>query len=372
MGARNLRSVLWFLLVKFSAMNLAAVDYDVALGAAAPQAEWEQVVADARKEGKVVVAIPLGEAYPKVIGAFQKAYPEIKAEPFSTHTRDFMARYHKEREVGQILWDALIGGPDSDIYRAAQQGYWDPIKPNLLLPEVLDNGKWRGGLDGAFSDTGKTFAFNFVRRITEGFFVNRDSIAGAELRDVDGLWNAKWQGKIAWHDPREVGAGVNGGLLIMLNYGEKKLRELWTQQKIAVVRDQRQLIEWAVRGRYPVAAGLIERELKATFQVNGVGLNVKVLPLPGLIAANPGSNSIVLVNKAPHPNARKVFLNWLLSQNGQAAVVQAVQENSIRVDVPVPEPDRVPPEGKKVINPQGEDMTPQRLTINKIAREIFK
>jgi ABC-type Fe3+ transport system substrate-binding protein len=72
-----------------------------------------------------------------------------------------------------------------------------------------------------------------------------------------------------------------------------------------------------------------------------------VLPLPGLIAANPGSNSIVLVNKAPHPNARKVFLNWLLSQNGQAAVVQAVQENSIRVYVPVPEPDRVPPEGKK-------------------------
>ena len=171
MGARNLRSVLWFLLVNFSAVNLAALDYDAALGAAATQAEWEQVVAAARKEGKVVVAIPLGEAYPKVIGAFQKAYPEIKAEPFSTHTRDFMARYHKEREVGQILWDALIGGPDSDIYRAAQQGYWDPIKPNLLLPEVLDNGKWRGGLDGAFSDTGKTFAFNFVRRITEGFFV---------------------------------------------------------------------------------------------------------------------------------------------------------------------------------------------------------
>ena len=372
MGARMLRSIIWFLLSNFLSVNLTVQDSGVALAAATPQTEWEQVVAAARKEGKVVVAIPLGEAYPKVIGAFQKAYPEIKAEPFSTHTRDFMARYHKEREVGQILWDALIGGPDSDIYRAAQQGYWDPIKPNLLLPEVLDNGKWRGGLDGAFSDTGKTFAFNFVRRITEGFFVNRDAISEAELRDVDGLWNAKWQGKIAWHDPREVGAGVNGGLLITLNYGEKKLRELWTQQKIAVVRDQRQLIEWAVRGRYPIAAGLIERELKATFQVNGVGLNVKVLPLPGLIAANPGSNSIVLVNKAPHPNARKVFLNWLLSQNGQAAVVQAVQENSIRVDVPVPEPDRVPPDGKKVINPQGEDMTPQRLTINKIAREIFK
>jgi ABC-type Fe3+ transport system substrate-binding protein len=341
-------------------------------GFAATPPEWEKVLAAARKEGKVVIAIPLGEAYPKVIAAFQKAHPEIKAEPFSLHTRDFMARYHKEREVGQVLWDALIGGPDSDIYRAANQGYWDPIKPNLLLPEVLDTSKWRGGIDSAFSDKNRTFAFNYVRRITEGFFVNRDAVTESDLRDVDGLWDARWQGKIVWHDPRSVGAGVNGGLLITLNYGEKRLRDLWTQQKIAVVGDQRQLIEWVVRGRYPIGAGLIERELKATFQVNGVGLNVKPLPLPGVIAANPGSNSIVLVNKAPHPNARTVFLNWLLSRNGQAAVVQAVQENSIRVDVPVPEPDRVPPEGKKTINPQGEEMSPQRLTINKIAREIFK
>lgn len=339
---------------------------------AATPSEWEKVLAAARKEGKVVVAIPLGEAYPKVIAAFQKAYPDIKAEPFSLFTRDFMARFQKEREAGQILWDALIGGPDSDIYRAGNQGLWDPIKPNLHLPEVIDNSKWRGGIDSAFSDKSKKFTFNYVKRITEGFFVNRDIVPELDLRNADGLWDAKWQGKIAWHDPRGVGAGVNGGLLIALHYGETRLRELWTQQKIVLVSDQRQLIEGVVRGRYPIGVGLIERELKATFQVNGVGLNVKPLPLPGLIAANPGSNSIVLVNKAPNPNARVVFLNWLLSQSGQATVVQAVQENSSRVDVPVPEPERVPPEGKKVINPQAEEMSPQRVTINKIAREIFK
>src|SRR5437870_3925305 len=209
---------------------------------AAMPPEWEKVLAAARKEGKLAVAIPLGEAYPRVIAAFQKAYPDIKSEPFSIHTRDFMARYRKEREVGQILWDALIGGPDSDIYGAGQQGYWDPVKPDLLLPEVLDNAKWRGGIDGAFSDKNKAFAFNYVRRTTEGFFINRDSIPEAELRDTDGLWDAKWQGKVGWHEPREVGAGVNAGLLVVIKYGEKRLRDLWTQQKIVVVRDQRQLI----------------------------------------------------------------------------------------------------------------------------------
>jgi hypothetical protein len=92
------------------------------------------------------------------------------------HTRAFMARYQKEREVKQILWDALIGGPDPDIYRAGNQGLWDPIKPHLHLPDVLDNSKWRGGIDGAFSDNNKSFAFNYVRRITETFFVNRDAV----------------------------------------------------------------------------------------------------------------------------------------------------------------------------------------------------
>jgi ABC-type Fe3+ transport system substrate-binding protein len=79
----------------------------------------------------------------------------------------------------------------------------------------------------------------------------------------------------------------------------------------------------------------------------------------------------VLVNKAPHPNARKVFVNWLLSQNGQSAIVQEVQENSLSTDVALPEPERVVPEGKTVINSQSEEMAPRRLLVNKIAREIF-
>src|ERR687896_674853 len=159
------------LLLGFGLLSPLANFFGISLVSAAAAPEWEKILAAARKEGKVVVAIPLGEAYPRVIAAFQKAHPDIKAEPFSIHTRDFMSRYRKEREVGQVLWDALIGGPDSDIYGAAQQGFWDPVKPDLALPEVLDYSKWRGGIDNAFSDKNKKFAFNYVRRTTEGFFI---------------------------------------------------------------------------------------------------------------------------------------------------------------------------------------------------------
>jgi hypothetical protein len=55
-----------------------------------------QSVTAAVQEGKVVIAIPLGESYPHVVANFQKAYPAIKAETFSIHTRDFMVRFGRK------------------------------------------------------------------------------------------------------------------------------------------------------------------------------------------------------------------------------------------------------------------------------------
>jgi ABC-type glycerol-3-phosphate transport system substrate-binding protein len=52
------------------------------------------------------------------------------------------------------------------------------------------------------------------------------------------------------------------------------------------------------------------------------------------------SGSIGLLNKAPHPNAAKVFVNWLLSREGQLTMQRVYVEgkrgasNSLRVDIP--------------------------------------
>ena len=51
-----------------------------------------------------------------------------------------------------------------------------------------------------------------------------------------------------------------------------------------------------------------------------------------------GSGAIVLINRQPHPNAAKVFINWFLSQEGQIAFLQANKEElrvgSMREDLP--------------------------------------
>jgi ABC-type Fe3+ transport system substrate-binding protein len=62
----------------------------------------------------------------------------------------------------------------------------------------------------------------------------------------------------------------------------------------------------------------------------------------------------MLINRAPHPNAAKVFLNWLLSREGQIAFQKLVESgrNSLRIDIPkddVPEHARIVPGAKYIL-----------------------
>jgi ABC-type Fe3+ transport system substrate-binding protein len=51
-----------------------------------------------------------------------------------------------------------------------------------------------------------------------------------------------------------------------------------------------------------------------------------------------------VVNRAPHPNAAKVYLNWLLSRDGQLDWSRATGVGSRRTDIPTDHlPDYVVP-----------------------------
>ena len=58
------------------------------------------------------------------------------------------------------------------------------------------------------------------------------------------------------------------------------------------------------------------------FQREGIGLNVKPINLPQ-DTSGPGTGGLRLLSNAPHPNARKIFVNWLLSHEGRAGLVDA-------------------------------------------------
>jgi ABC-type Fe3+ transport system substrate-binding protein len=60
-----------------------------------------------------------------------------------------------------------------------------------------------------------------------------------------------------------------------------------------------------------------------------------------------GSCCMAVMNRAPHPNATKLFVNWVLSREGQSAWQKYTEVNSLRMDIPKGDlpPDDVPQKG---------------------------
>ncbi|HEX9878931.1 MAG TPA: extracellular solute-binding protein, partial [Candidatus Binatia bacterium] len=49
---------------------------------------------------------------------------------------------------------------------------------------------------------------------------------------------------------------------------------------------------------------------------------------------SPGPGAMALMNRAPHPNAAKVYINWLLTKDGQYGYGKILGYVSNRLDVP--------------------------------------
>ena len=295
---------------------------------------WEKILADAKKEGKVAVAGPPGTAYRDVMRGFEKKYPEIALEFQSFTPANFTARFSNERQAGQYLWDIYVTGPTGFDISAKKAGDLDPIRPLFILPEVLDEKAWFGGFAKAFLDSEKKYIFAFQAQITPQVLINREFVSEKDLNSIKGLLDPKWKGKIAINDPRVDGAG-NGRIALWAGQlGEEFVRSL-LKQNVGLSRDDRQLADWLARGKYPIAVGVNETDI-AELQKLGVGSRVE--PLGGKLAEawrlSTGWGAARLVNKAPHINAATVYVNWLLSKEGQTAWASTVSRPSRRIDVP--------------------------------------
>jgi ABC-type Fe3+ transport system substrate-binding protein len=85
-----------------------------------------------------------------------------------------------------------------------------------------------------------------------------------------------------------------------------------------------------------------------------------------------GFGHVAVVNKAPHPQAAKVFLNWLLSKDGQIKWQEKSDNNSLRIDIPknmLSDPTAVPkPQGRYMNTslPQYQDIDGALKIINEV------
>ena len=96
--------------------------------------------------------------------------------------------------------------------------------------------------------------------------------------------------------------------------GVKYLKRL-LEQDIQVTRNRRVLAESLAKGKLSIIIGLTYYSFR---QFVTAGLSVKPLPTfkEGTYVSGVSGN-LAIIKNPPHPNAAKVFVNWLLGKEGQ-------------------------------------------------------
>ena len=341
--------------------------------------EWQRTVEAARKEGKVSVFLYQRENIEATVRVFEKKFTEIQVVTASTPAAETGPRLMAERRAGKFLWDICICGPTTPLGVLYPAKALDPIKPTLLLPEVVDATKWWEGKHH-YMDPEGSHIFVFVGSVDmPNLFYNKNLVDPNEFKSYWDMTKTKWRGKIVAVDPRQPGRPRVGGRFLynIPELSEKFLTRLFTEMEVVLSREDRQALDWLAVGKYALClfCGNIEA---ATAQ----GLPVaefEVYRWKETLAISSGSNgSIALMNQAPHPNAARVFINWLLSREGQASFQKMMNSadllvESMRVDIAK---DAVPALQRRVPGTKYMIMdTPERSNqepVNKLLKEIIR
>jgi iron(III) transport system substrate-binding protein len=311
------------------------------------QVEWEKTVAAAEKEGQITPYIfDRGPVTVETVQAFEKAFPKIKVNQLRGRGNDLGPRIIAERRGGKFLVDIFTGGKGTAHATLYVGKVLDPIKPLLILPEVLDESKWWQGRHKYVDADGK-YIFSFVGN-GGGVNINynKQLVNPREFISYWDLLNPKWKGKIVATDPRA--RGMDTPVLFFYYHpklGPEFMRRLYGEMNVAIARDYRQPVDWLSVGKFSLCIPCVSDEMDHAMKQGLPVAQISALKEGGTLTSSGGT--LTVLNQAPHPNAAKVFINWLLSREGQMQMQKGRKErpgtgsNSLRIDIPK---DNVPEE----------------------------
>lgn len=311
----------------FLRAGMAVVAMPWALGRADAQSEdWAKVLEAARKEGEVIVWGQAGEQRRRFWkDTFEKAHPGITVKLFQPNTsseRD--TRFLRELEAKVAKVDVLVSGSGALSARLRPAGALQPLRP-LLRPEILDARNWSDG-EPHWYDIAKQYIISSDLSVGIAAVANM-AMGENELKSWKDLLDAKWDRKIASLDPRLAGMAYPQSLFQFAspNMGPDYIRRLYTNGRVVFASEERQLLEWVESGRVAIALAVRESEVTA---LQKVGAKIRVIPTleaggvqQGIVAGSEGSAAVPNITPLPHPNAARVYLNWMFSREGQQALV---------------------------------------------------
>ena len=282
----------------------------------------------AKQEGTLGIQTLVGAGIRKTLDQFSEEFGITIEQRADASSSIWAPKIEKEQSAGIFTLDLAMVPANSAISKLRPTGAWQPIKPIIFRPDVLDTSVWTGGFEGRWADKDKNLCFSWEYNVSHSVAINTKVIKDGDITGFPDLLKPEYKGKIVSNDPR------SGGMWIPFTkireaHGDEMVKRYFAEQDLTFIRDTRLLAEAMVREKYPIGFGLSLPPMKEYFD-QGLGDHIKWLDIP--VADFVPGTGLFLATKAPHPNAAKLFTNWFLTKEAQELHAKNVPTNSARLD----------------------------------------
>lgn len=267
-----------------------------------------ELVAAAKKEGKVVwyTSLIVNQIVRPIAKGFTDKYG-IEVEFVSALWQEQALRIVNEGRTGQPRADIFDGPPTfTQVYAA---GFIQPYRPESAA-NYLDLYKDPNGLWTAHSVQPNSAA------------VNTDLVKEADYpKTWEDLLDPKWKDRMAWTTSTSTGGPVGMIGTILNTMGEEKgmafLKKLSQQRVKNIPSNQRVVLDKAIAGEYPLVLSIYNYHVPISAAKGAPVKWLKIEPLSGHYGL------VALIKNSPHPNAGKLLLDYILSEEGQKIHAEA-------------------------------------------------
>ena len=265
----------------------------------------------ARKEGEVIwyTSMSLTD-FPKIVGAFEKNTPYVKIRTNRLSQSSVMPKIDTEARAGRFLVDVVASAP-MEMWELKHRGH----SASYLSPEL------KAFPAGSFDPQGY-WASTEVTPLVLAFNTNlaRPDEAPRSYQD---LLLPKWRGKMnfgsdeyAWYSVMLDGMGKTKGLEFMKALARQQLH---IPGGSSIMR-----LQLMLAGESAIA--IAARGRRATeYKEKGAPIDYRLLdPYPG------EPNGLALMRRSAHPHASILFIDWMLSEEGQTVLAQQIPRITLR------------------------------------------
>lgn len=339
-------------------LALSAAALAAAVAAATPARAIDQALIDAaKKEGEVVwyTTVIVNQLVRPLSEAFEKKYG-IRVKHVRSNANDAALKILNEARAGRVQADVVDGTSAAP-----------PLKDAGLLAEfVPDAAK---DLPDRYKDAQRqwvaTHAYYLAPGVNTGLVPMKDA-----PKTFEDLLDPKWRGKMAWNASTSTSGGPGFVGNVLMTMGEQKgmdyLRQLAKQRIINIDASARQILDQAIAGEFPIALQIFNHHTVISANKGAPVDWIRMEPVTGVLSV------VSLTKAAPNPNAGKLLIEYMVSEEGQRLFEKA-NYLPIHPKVPPATPSLTPEGGNFKVNVMTPELVGEKLPgWSKISEQLFR